>query len=25
LYLGIMYQGKSQMEQKMFFTLDARK
>src|SRR5262245_34920828 len=25
LYLGIMYKGKSQMEQKMFFTLDARK
>lgn len=25
LYLGVMYRGKSQMEQKMFFTLDARK
>jgi hypothetical protein len=25
LYLGIMYKGKSQMEQKMFFTLDTRK
>jgi hypothetical protein len=25
LYLGIMYKGKAQPEQKMFFTLDARK
>lgn len=25
LYLGIMYKGKTQMEQKMFFALDARK
>ncbi len=25
LYLGVMYKGKDQMQQKMFFTLDARR